>query len=79
MVKNVPKSKNSIYFIKFYVLHLIQLDFTSFLSQTVQKNCARRRSQDGGVWRQDGENVLAGEHRFYLLEMLLMKFCSVRN
>ena len=35
--------------------------------------------QDGGVWWQDGENVLASEHQFYLLEMLLMKFCSVRN
>ena len=37
MVKNVPKSKKSIYFIKFDVLHLISLDFNSFLSQTVKK------------------------------------------
>ena len=25
------------------------------------------------------ENVLGSEHQFYLLEMLLMKCCSVRN
>ena len=28
---------------------------------------------------EDGENVLAVEHKFNLLERLLMKFCSVRN
>ena len=38
MVKNVPKSKNSIYFIKSYVLHMISLDFNSFLSQTLKKD-----------------------------------------
>ena len=35
--------------------------------------------EDGGGRRQDGENVLFGEHQFYLLEMLLMKYCYVKN
>ena len=75
MVKNVPKSKTSVYLIKFYVLHLISLDLNSLLSQTVKKYVL------AGEHRmvEYGENVLAGERQFYLLEMLRMKFCSVRN
>ena len=43
-----------------------------------------RSQESAGWWRrvsgsQDGENMLAGEHEFNLLEMLLMKLCSVRN
>ena len=41
------------------------------LSGKPLKKCFARR-------RQDGENVLASEHQFNLLEMILMKF-SVRN
>ena len=50
MVKNVPKSKKSIYFIKFYVLHLISLDFNSFL-------CSRR-AQDGDMMVEYGYRMV---------------------
>ena len=35
--------------------------------------------EDGETRSQDCENALASEHEFNLLEMLLMKFCSVGN
>ena len=35
--------------------------------------------EDGETRSQDCENALASEHEFNLLEMLLMKFCSIGN
>ena len=60
-------------FIRFYLI------FWSNPSKKVLLAGEHRMVEDGGGWWQGGENVLAGEHQFYLLEMLLMKFCSVRN
>ena len=38
----------------------------------MKKFCAHRRTHDGGELWQDGENALAGEQKFNLLEIL---FC----
>ena len=73
MSKNTPKDyKNKI---KFHVFYLTLSDFIKIFEANRKKNRARQSAQGGGV----GENALAGEHKFNLLEMLLMKVCYARN
>ena len=74
------KNKNIFYEV-LIVFYLILLDF---LRQTIKKFRACWRVQDCGEWEEgdrmaDGENELASKHKFNLLQMLLMKFCYVRN
>ena len=48
-------------FIRFYQI-------LSNFFEANRKKIARLREQNGGGLLQDGENVLTGEHQFYLLE-----------